>query len=347
MRRECNKYCKFVSVAVELKSMQINYISYGVVKTGGYRHEKCLFDALCEYKSRNTEVKGQLIRRERLFETLFGYIDLMLWSFLKSNADINIVTARTGLSAILRNLFTKKEVWIVLHNYDENDGKSVRMRTYFKCLFSTLRRLQNKRFKIIVVAPFWAEYFKTKQCLKYTYLFPNLFDVKSYESYRKVKKERLVFFGQWSTKNDFSILQLANRLSQKKYHCYFATLDISQVKSYDGNFEIVYFPTHASYLENMSKAHCTLALTSINEGWNRIAHESLLVNTPVIGFKRGGLGDLLKESNSVIVNSIEEAYNCIEGGVWVLPDQDFFERYDLSNTSNYLEIVCSNHSSQF
>ncbi|MDI1232945.1 MAG: hypothetical protein PSX81_01545, partial [bacterium] len=81
----------------------------------------------------------------------------------------------------------------------------------------------------------------------------------------------------------------------------------------------------------------------VNEGWNRTAHESLLVNTPVIGFKRGGLGDLLKQSNSVIVNSVEEAYNCIEGDVWVLPDEKFLEKYSIKNTTEYLKVICNSH----
>ncbi len=327
--------------------MQINYISYGVVKTGGYRHEKCLFDALRAFKSGSSEVNGQLIRRPRLFKSLLGYLDLMFWAYFKSNANINIVTARTGLSAILRNWFTKNEVWIVLHNFDSTDNKSRLLGIYYQWLFKLLSRAENKRFKVIAVAPYWVDYFKNEKCIAHTYLFPNFFDVKAYGIYRKVEKERTVFLGQYSTKNDPLIADLAKSLNEKNYHCYFATLDISEVKPYNGNYEIVYFPTHSFYLEAMSKATCTLALIRLNEGWNRIAHESLLVNTPVVGYKRGGLGDLLKESNSAIVNSIEEAYNCIEGGVWVLPDQDFFERYDLSNTSNYLEIVCSNHSSQF
>jgi glycosyltransferase involved in cell wall biosynthesis len=330
-----------------MKSMQINYISYGVVKTGGYRHEKCLFDALCAYKSGSNEVKGRLIRRARLFKSLIGYLDLILWSYFKSNADINIVTARTGLSAILRNWFTKNEVWIVLHNYDENDGKTERMAFYYQLLFSWLKKAKHQRFKIITGAPYWVKYFEQQQGLKNSYLFPNFFDTKLYTPYRKVKKDQSVFMGQWSSKNDPQIIGLADRLSQLGYYCYFSTLYAEDVQSFNGSYEIICFESQATFLEQMSRATCTLALIRLNEGWNRIAHESLLVGTPVVGFKRGGLGDLLKESNSVIVNSIEEAYNCIEGGVWVLPDHDFFEKYNLSNTSNYLEVLCSSHSSQF
>lgn len=327
--------------------MRIHYLSYGIVETGGYRHEKCLYDAVCAYWGKQHTVKGQLYRRHQLFQSVFEYLDLMAWAFFKSNADINIVTGRAGLSAMLRNWFSNNEVWIVLHNFDSTDKKSPLLRRYYQFLFKLLLHAQNKRFKIIAVAPYWVEYFKKEKGIEHTYLFPNFFDVKAYEPYRKNVKERSVFLGQYSTKNDPLITTLAKSLSEKKYHCYFATLNSAEVKPYNGNYEIVYFPTHSNYLEAVSKSMCTLALSSIKEGWNRIAHESLLVSTPVVGYNQGGLGDLLKESKSTIVNSIEEAYNCIEGGVWVLPDQAFFEKYDLSNTSNYLEIVCSNHSFQF
>ena len=327
--------------------MRIHYLSYGIVETGGYRHEKCLYESVCNYWGKHGQIKAHLYRRNKLFQSFFEYLDLMTWAFFKSNADINIVTGRTALSAIFRNWFSNNEVWIVLHNFDPSDQKSNLLTKYYQWLFKLISSANNKRFKVIAVAPYWVDYFKNKKGINQTYLFPNFFDVKAYEKYRKKEKERTVFLGQYSTKNDPLITALAKSLSEKNYHCYFATLDISEVKSYNGSYEIVYFPTHAFFLEAMSKSTCTLALSGVKEGWNRIAHESLLVNTPVVGFMRGGLGDLLKESKSTIVNSIEEAYNCIEGGVWVLPDQDFFERYDLSNTSNYLDIVCSNHSFQF
>lgn len=326
-----------------MSKMRIHYISYGEVKTGGYRHEKCLYDTLCALKSESTQVNGQLIRRNRLFKSLMGYLDLILWSYFKSNADINIVTARTALSAVLRNWFTQNEVWIVLHNFDENDGKSARMVTYYSLLFKWLKKARHQRFKIITGAPYWVQYFKDEQGLDNVFLFPNFFDLKVYEPFRKNKKDRWVFMGQWSTKNDIQLIALSKRLSQLGYYCYFSTLNAREVKDFNGSYEIISFDTHENFLEQMSRATCTLALIRVNEGWNRIAHESLLVNTPVIGFKRGGLGDLLKESHSVIVNSIEEAYNCIEGGVWVLPDDNFVEKYDIKNTTIYLKEVCNNH----
>ncbi len=323
--------------------MRINYISYGISKTGGYRHEKCLFKATCEYFKIDDKIEGSLIRKPKLFTSIFGYIELMLWSFFKSNADINIVTARIALSAIFRNWFSKSEVWVVLHNFDESDGKSGRMKLYYKLLFKYLKKTEHSRFKLITGAQYWVDYFNRIKGLKHVFLFPNFFDPTIYEPYRINQKDKWIFMGQWSTKNDDGITALAAKLSEAGYYCYFSTLLPAVARSYGEGYEIICFPRFEDYLEKMSKCCYTLALTKVNEGWNRIAHESLLVNTLVIGYGRGGLGELLKESNSIIVNSTEEAYNCILVNANVLPNGDFIEKYSTKNTQRYINLIWSNH----
>src|SRR6476620_6388121 len=142
--------------------MRINYLSYGVVETGGYRHEKYLFDSLCALVSEKETVDGRLLRKNKLFATWSSYIELLWWSWRNSTGDINIVGGRTALSGLLRNILGKREVWIVLHNFDESDGKSKLLKWYFNVLFYWLKNKRSKRFKIIAVAPFWVDYFKKK-----------------------------------------------------------------------------------------------------------------------------------------------------------------------------------------
>jgi hypothetical protein len=36
-----------------------------------------------------------------------------------------------------------------------------------------------------------------------------------------------------------------------------------------------------------------------------LAHESILIGTPVLGYGNGGLGELLKKSHSIIVQDID------------------------------------------
>ncbi|MES2618188.1 MAG: hypothetical protein V4613_09925 [Bacteroidota bacterium] len=323
--------------------MRINYLSYGVVETGGYRHEKYLFDSLCALVAEKEIVEQQSLRKNKLFTTWISYFELLWWSWRNSTGDINIVGGRTALAALLRNVVGKKEVWVVLHNFDENDGKSKLLKWYFNMLFYWLKNQQSKRFKVIAIAPYWVNYFKQKFSSDNVYLFPNLFDVKQYEPYQNITKEKRVHLGQWSSKNDDSIFQLARLLSEKDYYCYFSTLEPEMSAPHNGQYEVKYFNEFNSYLSEMARCCCTIAFTRINEGWNRIGHESILVHTPVIGYKKGGLGDFLKESNSIIANNAEEAYTCIVENKWSIIDKSFIDTYSKQKTNQYLEPICNDH----
>lgn len=322
--------------------MRIHYISYGIVKTGGYLHEKQLFKTLCQYFSKTQNVQGKENREQQYFTSFWGYIKLLYFGFSKSNADINIVTARTALSAIVRNWFTIKQVWIVLHNYDENDGKSERMKNYYNFLFKILKKAKHTRFKIITVAPYWELFFKEKAGLPNVFYFPNLFDINAYSIYQNIPKKKQIHCGQWSSKNDGEIFALTHQLKALGYHCYFSTLHQYEVKQ-TIDFEVRYFEKHSEYLNTMAQCQYTLALIKINEGWNRIAHESILVNTPVIGYNKGGLGNLLQESNSIIAANIDEVLAQITQSKQFDINQNFIAKYHLINAEKFIIPICKIH----
>lgn len=312
-----------------VQTLKIHYVSYGPFKTGGYRHEIALFkSAVTRFRSKGP-VNARISRLPRLFENTFAHLQLLIWSFFKSNGDIVIVPARLALSAMSRNAYNHSQVWIVLHNYDHGDGKSAKLKLYYERLFNKLRQKKDPRFKIISVSPFWENYFKNTLQLPNVSLFPNLFDTSYYGQFRRFNKNAWVHLGQWSSKNDRDIFRLAAALSTDGYYCYFSTLNPHEAKPHDGRFEIICFHNFRDYLDHMSLCCCTLALTRINEGWNRVAHESLLVGTPVIGYNRGGLGDLLKKASCIIVNDVDEAYTVIKENLWMQPEKDFYTQFDI------------------
>lgn len=317
----------------------IRYISYGPLKTGGYRHEILLYNSVVQFYRNIDETYSEIIRRPRLFESFISHLDLLLWGFLKSNADINIVPARLAIPAILRNYFNRSEIWIVLHNHDTNDGKSNSLNHYLNRLFGLLKKRSDSRFKIIAVSPYWVNYFQNQIGLPNVHLFPNLFDTDVYKPYQQNEKYPWIHLGQFSSKNDPDIIRLAGALTADGYYCYFSTLDPDKAMSHNGKFEVICFHGFEDYLEQMSRSCCTLALTQINEGWNRVAHESILVGTPVIGYNKGGLGDLMKASRSVVVRDIDEAYTVIKESLWVLPEIEFNSKYDKSSGINYIANI--------
>jgi glycosyltransferase involved in cell wall biosynthesis len=320
--------------------MNIHYISHGPHKSGGYQHESRLLSACTQYFETTQTVNTKTFRQEKLFETWLDYWYLLIWAFFKSDGDINITTARTALPAIWRNKFNKKQVWVVLHNYDEQDGKSWLMKTYYKLLFRFLSKNKDPRFKLITVAPYWQHYFQTEKKIPFVYWFPNLFELDIYKDVGNQKKNKWIHLGQFSSKNDPAIITLAARLNKAGYYCYFSTLDERQHRIDRNNYDVVKFDNFTDYLDSMARCECTLALSRVKEGWNRVAHESLLLGTPVLGFKSGGLGDLLKESNSIIVNSVDEAYTCITEKLWMQADEDFLLKYDISNGINWMKTIC-------
>ena len=44
-------------------------------------------------------------------------------------------------------------------------------------------------------------------------------------------------------------------------------------------------------------------MSKLMEGWNRVAHEALLCNTPVVGSGMGGMGELLTKSKQIITTN--------------------------------------------
>jgi len=342
----------------------INYISFGKYETGGYKNELFFAEQLCKYLNKeNSDIQLNIIRKNKFYTNPFQYIKLFLLG-LKANGNYNIVVARVALFALLRNAFTQNKVYIVLHNFDKNDGKSFWLKWYYNYLFWVLKNTTNKNVSIVAVAPFWVNYFKNKINNNIpVHLFPNFFDGEFYEKFFQncsfveqknsqfersreqsysvsttldmtSTKKKQIHLGQWSFKNHPDVFEVAKQLTSKGYYCYFST-NFKDFAKKTNDYEVVYFEQFDNYLTQMALSEFTLALTGINEGWNRVAHESNLVGTPVIAYAKAGLLDLVNESKSISANNINEVLQVIENkNVHVNPS--LLAHYDIKNVYNFL-----------
>ena len=150
----------------------------------------------------------------------------------------------------------------------------------------------------------------------------------------EVKKKKQIHLGQWSFKNHPDVFEIAKQLSAKGYYCYFST-NFKDFASKNSDYEVVYFEQFEDYLTQMAASEFTLALTAINEGWNRVAHESILVGTPVIAYAKAGLLDLVNESKSISANNINEVLQAIENKN-VQANPSLLAHYDIKNFDEYL-----------
>ncbi len=323
-------------------SLKVKYISYGKYETGGYKHELFFAQQLTRFLTTENE-KCKLIteRPSRFFENPIAYLKLFLLG-LKANGNYNIVVARVAVFAIIRNLFTKNKVYIVLHNFDEDDGKSIWLKWYYHLLFFLLKNLPIKNVSIVAVAPFWVSYFKDKiNNNVHVYLFPNFFKNGDYEKIRSFLEnednvnKKQIHLGQWSFKNHPDVFEVAKQLTAKGFYCYFST-NFKDFAKKTNDYEVVYFEHSEDYLTQMAISEFTLALTAINEGWNRVAHESILVGTPVIAYAKAGLLDLVNESKSYAATNIADVIQAIENKN-VQANPSLLAHYDIKNVSDYLK----------
>ena len=163
-------------------SVKVKYISFGRYHTGGYYHELFFANSLVDFLNKGSKTASlAIIRKDKFYSNLFDYLKLIFLG-VKANANYNVVVSRIALAAILANLFTKNKIYIVLHNYDEDDNKSKWLKLYYQILFFTLRTNFNKNVSIIAVSNYWVNFFKrvTKNKVPVN-LFPNFFDNDYYK----------------------------------------------------------------------------------------------------------------------------------------------------------------------
>lgn len=277
---------------------QIKYISHGEQITGGYLHEQFLAKNLAE--ALNLALVES--RQWALFEEKKAHFNLLKWAFQESDSYIQISVSRLAIPIILKNLFSSRKTIIVWHYFDSKDGKSKFLRRYYNWLVRLSLFIPSKKLAFVAVAPYWKQFFEEEFKLKKVFYFPNLFNKNEYVLPQKFVNKKQIHLGQVSFKNSAELFLLAELLHARGYQCYLSTNNPKMVYQ-SKYYEVIYFEKHSDYIQKMASSAYTIAMPSIAEGWNRVAHESLLVGTQVIGFNKGGLGDLLRGANALMIGT--------------------------------------------
>lgn len=317
----------------------ISHISSGVAETGGYRQEQALLKTLSGfYKSKGWSVTS-LTKREHRFYKGIAHLKLLWHGFVRSNANVNIVVWRMALPAILRNLFTPNhKILIPVHHYDEREITGFTGRFYFKILIWILRKVNFSNVALVSLSSGWNEYFSRLLNEKNAvFLYPTLLSIRNYAQYKVLYKVNRIYLGQFSSKQHSGIFTVAKELTAAGYQCYFSTLDKKQEGKFD-SYEVKCM-SHLEYLEWMAQSKYTICFSGINEGWNRVAHESILVGTYVIANNAGGLGDLVRESGSLMANSTGDIIRFVLANKVPELNESFMKRYDEQHTSFWLKPV--------
>lgn len=284
----------------------LRYLSHGKKVTGGYLHELFLFEEIARAMQLDPHRFIEL-RQWRMFESPSQYLQLFQWAFKNGKAPLVVTVSRLAIPVLLRNILNRNQVLVVWHYHHSNDGHQSILHAWYRFTFWLIRILPEHKVKLVAVAPYWVSYFKQKVGNDKVVHYPNFIDPISLN---EPKDQQRIHLGQWSGKNSSDLFWLASELHARGRQCYFST-NLAQEAAKHESYEVIYFKNHVDYLKEMAGSAYTLAMPDFPEGWNRVAHESLLCGTQVIGYALGGLGDLLHGANAYIVNNREEALKTV------------------------------------
>lgn len=315
--------------------MQITYLSHGQKETGGYRHETEFAEALSDAIN-HCAICYKKVRFNKNYQGFFAWMVLFLKTFFNARGEVIITVARLAWPVYLRNIFNRNKIILVLHNFDKKDGKRS---FYFSLLERYFKKVRKhpQRLLVITVAEYWKNNLSENYGIS-PVLFPNFFETQPYFFYRDIVKKnpKLIHFGQWSDKADKKKYHLLwHELKRKGYQCYFSTDEEKVV----ADLPVEFFKTREAYLKKMALSYCTIILNKVNEGWNRVANESLLTGTQVMTNDNTGPAELMKLGNGYLVSNINEILQLIEINNLQKINFENLQMRDNKNMHEFLEPV--------
>jgi glycosyltransferase involved in cell wall biosynthesis len=283
-------------------------------------------------------------RIEKEFKGLKGFLLLWYYAFKHANGTINLTVQRMALPVLLMGILRRSKTIVVLHHYDRKEKNSWFYHINMKLLIYLLK-IDTQKLRVVVVAQYWKDWLIQKGIKQSNIdVIPNLFDDKIYEDVKTTTlKKQQIYLGQFGAKQHPLVFEIAKELTTLGYYCFFTIPKSNEVITHQ-NYEVKQL-TFDEYLKELASSLYTVCLTSFNEGWNRTAHESLLLGTPVIGNNAGGLGQLLREANQPIISTKEEVVALILQKKKIYIPDVFLKQYHINQFSYYaqpLVAYCSN-----
>ncbi len=228
----------------------------------------------------------------------------------------------------------------MIHHIDDNLGKSSLKHAWY---FNRLKRRLQKLDLVITVSSYWRDYLENLGCKNVKIIY-NAFEPSDYEvsleAISKFKSEYhipegkpLIYAGNASRQK--GIYEVYNALKDQGYHL---LMSGSQNQATDLPVQYLHLD-RKSYITMLHACDLVITMSKMTEGWNRIAHESLLCGTPVIGSGVGGMKELLNGGGQLIVTQGKDLPDAVKEvlhrAVWYVENgKRFIEQFDMHYFNN-------------
>jgi glycosyltransferase involved in cell wall biosynthesis len=220
------------------------------------------------------------------------------------NADISVLEP---YPAVFGSFSRQQKYIAMVHHIDFNRiNNSFKHKLFFDRLLKRLKRTD----KVVTVSRFWQKYLEDKGC-KNVHVIYNSFDV---ENYKFDKQELEAYKKQLGFDNTKPLVHIGNASAEKGvYEAYEALkgLNIQLVMTGGSNrakdLPVPFFSLpDPEYRKLLASCDTVVAFSLMTEGWNRIAHETMLCKVPVVGSGVGGMQELLDGGKQLCARNKEE-----------------------------------------
>jgi glycosyltransferase involved in cell wall biosynthesis len=254
-----------------------------------------------------------------------------------------VIANKAGIYAGILSRKADKKVLILHHFFDEENVHGFLNPFLKRKLLASL-----KKFDIIItVSTYWQNFFSAYVNKNKIEIVYNAFNTAQIDAIKN-NVDTAHFKQKFGIPENKILVYAGNALRVKGYAEVIRLLDTDKYfivtsgnKDNDAIIKHLHLDlSYQDYIGLLCSSDVTVILSEFLEGWNRIAHESLLCNTPVIGTNIGGMGELLQKSRQITWQKGDDLKLLIDNAITDKEGALFGYKYAAQYNLAYLENRC-------
>jgi len=195
----------------------------------------------------------------------------------------------------------------IIHHIDFDRIESSRKHKWF---FSRLIKRLKTLDGLVTVSKYWKDYLESEGCTNVSVIY-NSFDPLLYQF---AEDKRVEFRSKFGFDPEKPLVHIGNASAEKGVYEVYEALKgepIQMVMSGGRNnasdLPVAFMSLpETEYRELIFSCDAVMAFSKMMEGWNRIVHEAMLCQVPVIGSGSGGMQELLEGGGQLITSNASD-----------------------------------------
>ena len=256
------------------------------------------------------------------------------------------VTVKENYPVVVGAINKNSKNVALIHHIDKiNSGQSYGHKVFFVELFRKLRKMD----LVITVSEYWKNFLEEHGCKNVKVIY-NSFIPEDYQ----IEQNDIAEFRNKYSIPDKPIVYIGNAHKQKGvYEAYNALKDLdvelimTDAQNLASDLPVRFLSlSRKEFVTLLHASEVVVLMSKLMEGWNRVAHEALLCNTPVVGSGTGGMGELLTKSKQIITTNeaIKENVETVlkNRSKYINVGYDFVKQFDMNYfNSTWQQTVAS------